>query len=322
LSDRPANLPGGAPLTGSTDLTNGFDLFKGNGSYFGGLRGEYNFALPQHVLGVEPDTSFQSLVAGTTVTSNGGASYGDTALYCGTVRGRVGYVFDNHWLLYGTGGLAWSYEQLKRTQLVDGALPAGTEEGAFRWRFGWAAGAGVEIPVAANWSARAEYLYTGFGSQSRTFVATPETFGSNLPLRQIRFGLNYKLFDDTPTVDSAALITRAPPAPAQDIWAVHGQSTLVSQYAAPFAAPYGGPNSLAANAGRETCDATAYLGLRLWNDAEAWINPEIDQGFRTRLRLGATRLSTSAVRLRRDRGGAVRRPTASSSPGSVGLPWR
>ncbi|MFZ0989947.1 MAG: carbohydrate porin, partial [Xanthobacteraceae bacterium] len=31
--------------------------------------------------------------------------------------------------------------------------------------------------------------------------------------------------------------------------------------------------------GRETWDATAYLGVRLWQGAEFWIDPEIDQGF-------------------------------------------
>jgi hypothetical protein len=85
-----ANPPGGAPLIGSTDLTNGFDLFKGNGSYFGGLQGGYNFVLPQHVLlGVEADTSSPSLVAGTTVTSNGGASYGDSLFLKGSL-GKYG----------------------------------------------------------------------------------------------------------------------------------------------------------------------------------------------------------------------------------------
>jgi high affinity Mn2+ porin len=33
------------------------------------------------------------------------------------------------------------------------------------------------------------------------------------------------------------------------------------------------------NQGRETWDATLYLGVRLWNGAEFWIDPEIDQGF-------------------------------------------
>jgi high affinity Mn2+ porin len=182
-SDWSASQVGGIGSVGRTDLTNGFDLFKGSGSFIGGFQGGYNVVLPSRVLfGVEADASFPNLMAGTSVgaTNTGVASYGDTVLHTGTVRGRIGYVFDNDWLAYGTGGFAWTYDQLERTQLVGGALPAGTEEGAFLWRFGWAAGAGVEIPVAPSWSARAEYLYTGFGGASRTFAATPEVFNSNL----------------------------------------------------------------------------------------------------------------------------------------------
>src|SRR5262249_57329952 len=46
-----------------------------------------------------------------------------------------------------------------------------------------------------------------------------------------------------------------------------------------FPAPYRGPNSLSPDRGAQTADATLYLGARLWSGAEAWINPEIDQGF-------------------------------------------
>jgi high affinity Mn2+ porin len=271
---------GGALSTGSTDLTNGFDVFKGSGSYFGGVQGGYNFVLPSRVMfGVEADIAFPSSIAGTSVSNTGIASYGDRILHSGTMRGRFGYIFNNNWLAYGTGGLAWAYDQLSRTQLIDGALPAGTEEGASLGRFGWSAGAGIEIPVTPNWSASAEYLYTGLDSPSRRFAATPEVFDSNLSLHEVSFGLNYRLFNDAPATNSVELITKASSAPTEDIWAVHGQTTFVSQYAAPFAAPYSGPNSLAANAGRETFDATAYAGLRLWQGAEVWINPEIDQGF-------------------------------------------
>jgi high affinity Mn2+ porin len=90
--------------------------------------------------------------------------------------------------------------------------------------------------------------------------------------------LNYKLFEDIPS-QGASPTARAPVLPVEQIWAVHGQTTFVEQYAAPFHAPYGGLNSLTPNSGRETSDATAYVGLRLWEGAEAWINPEIDQGF-------------------------------------------
>jgi high affinity Mn2+ porin len=279
-SDWSSHSPGGF-VTGATDLTNGFDLFKGSGSFFGGLQGGYNVVLPSHLLlGIEADASFPNLVSGTGsgVTDAGVASYGDTMLHSGTVRGRLGYVLSNNWLVYGTAGFAWSYDQLARTQLIAGALPAGTKEDAFLWRLGWTAGAGVEIPVAPGWSARAEYLYKDFGNADSHFAASSEAFTSNLHTQEVRFGLNYKLSDNEGG-SSSALITKAPPAPMEDIWAVHGQTTFVTQYAAPFRTPYSGPNSLTPNQGRETWDATAFVGLRLWNGAEAWVNAEIDQGF-------------------------------------------
>jgi len=276
---RPVSPRGGS--SGTSDLTSGFDLFKGSGSFFGGLQGGYNVVLPSRfMLGVETDASFPNSVAGISVgvANNGSANYSDTVLHSGTVRGRIGYVLDNNWLVDGAGGFAWSYDQLNRTQVTGGTLPPEADEGAFLWRFGWAAGAGLEIPVAPNWSARGEYLYTGVDSQSRTFAGTPEVFNSNLSLHQVRLGLNYQLSDDIPA-GGAGLITKVPAGPTEDIWAVHGQTTLVGQYAAPFRAPYSGQNSLAANAVRETWDATAFVGLRLWKGAEAWVNPEIDQGY-------------------------------------------
>jgi high affinity Mn2+ porin len=279
-SDWSADQFGGIS-SGRIDLTNGCDVFKGSGSFFAGLQGGYNVVLPSRILfGVEADASFPNSVAGASVgaSNTGIVSHGDTVLDSGTMRGRAGHVFDNNWLVYGTGGFAWSYDQLKRMQLSGGVLSPGMDEGAFLWRLGWAAGAGVEVPVAPNWSARLEYLYTAFDGSSRTFAATPEVFDSNLSLHQVRFGLNHKLFEDAPN-QGASAITRAPALAAEQIWAVHGQTTFVEQYAAPFRAPYSGPNSLAPNSGRETWDATAYLGLRLWEGAEAWINPEIDQGF-------------------------------------------
>jgi high affinity Mn2+ porin len=61
-------------------------------------------------------------------------------------------------------------------------------------------------------------------------------------------------------------------------WAVHGQFTYVEQDTNAFSAPYAGRNSLTPSQGRETTDATLYLGTRLWRDAELWIAPELDQG--------------------------------------------
>lgn len=63
-------------------------------------------------------------------------------------------------------------------------------------------------------------------------------------------------------------------------WALHGQSTVIVQYHPAFRSPYRGTNSLdPGSRGNETVNATAYLGARLWDGAEAWANGEIDQGF-------------------------------------------
>ncbi len=62
-------------------------------------------------------------------------------------------------------------------------------------------------------------------------------------------------------------------------YAIHGQATYVDQGTNAFSAPYSGPNSLSPASSRETVDATLFLGVRPWCDAELWVTPEIDQGF-------------------------------------------
>jgi high affinity Mn2+ porin len=67
--------------------------------------------------------------------------------------------------------------------------------------------------------------------------------------------------------------------PGDERFAVHGQMTYVNQWADDFNSPYAGPNSLTPLNSRETVDATLFVGARLWSGAEAWVTPEIDQGF-------------------------------------------
>jgi len=43
----------------------------------------------------------------------GQESFSETVLDMGTVRGRIGYA-PGDWLLYATGGFAWTYDQLMR----------------------------------------------------------------------------------------------------------------------------------------------------------------------------------------------------------------
>jgi high affinity Mn2+ porin len=83
-------------------------------------------------------------------------------------------------------------------------------------------------------------------------------------------------------IDSGSLPTQASLQGSQeqssDRFSIHGQATYVEQETQGFNAPYSGPNSLSPNSGRETIDTTLFAGARLWSGAEAWINPEIDQG--------------------------------------------
>jgi high affinity Mn2+ porin len=278
------------PSSGSLDVFNMFDAFKGTGSFFSGLQAGYSHTFPSRlVLGIEGDVSFPNSIAGSqTIVSPliGQASYAETAELSGTLRGRLGYAAD-HWLIYGTAGFAWSYDQFTRTQLagtpLGGTAVSGTVESSLKIRTGWAAGAGVEVPVATDWTARLEYLFTGFGTHGVAFPAGAQRFDSDLALHALRLGLNYRLGSDGSKPENLFGIA----APETDVWALHGQTTFVNQYAFPFRTPYRGRNSLDSNSGRETWDVTLYAGLRLWSGAELWINPEIDQGFGLSSTVGA-----------------------------------
>jgi high affinity Mn2+ porin len=274
---------GAAPLHGSLDLFNAYDGFKGTGSYYAGLQAGYNRMLPSGwLLGAEMDFSAPNTVAGSqTMTSaaSGQASYTDTVLDSGTLRGRVGYAFDN-WLVYGTGGVAWTYDKLERTQLAGSPLGAdvaiGTTQAALLWRWGWAAGAGIETPIAPNWTAKVEFLATEFGNRTKNFSLAGQAYTSDLSMQSLRLGVNYQFGADLSKSD---VFTKGVPPLDLDNFAIHGQTTFVEQYALPFRAPYAGQNSLAANSGRETLDVSLYLGYRPWQGAEIWVDPEIDQGF-------------------------------------------
>ena len=278
--------PAGSPephASGSLDLYNWPHLSGGTGSYFGGLQAGYNVITPSRfLLGVETDALFPNTVSDTQTFSSplvGQATYQDTVLASGTVRGRLGYAFDP-WLLYGTGGLAWAHERLTCTQLTGASTPAcgssGTAENTTLSQLGWTIGAGIAVPIAPKWSATLEYQYSDFGHNNVTFPGGAQTFRSDLALHSVQLGINYHLGDAAGLAD---IISKGPTPLELDWLALHGQTTFVGQYAPSFHAPYHGPHSLNSNEARETWDVTLYAGIRLWEGAEFWINPEVDQGF-------------------------------------------
>jgi high affinity Mn2+ porin len=264
-------------ISGSLDLAQPIDTFKESGSFFAGIQAGYNYMLlNRFVVGVEADASFPSFpnldrisIGGISIVNSptfGQESYSETVLSSGTLRGRIGYA-PGHWLFYATGGFAWSYDRLTLTNLTTGMsdLP-------FLWRLGWAAGAGVEAPIAPHWTARLEYLFTDYGNSNVFFANNGQSFTSNFSLHELRIGVNYQFGN------SAKPST--PAAPDPDNINFHGQTTFSWQGYPAFRSPYQGPNSLPGSGeGREITDATLAAGVRLWQGAELWIDPEIDQGF-------------------------------------------
>ena len=67
--------------------------------------------------------------------------------------------------------------------------------------------------------------------------------------------------------------------PASD-HVLRGETTFVYQGHPSFRSPYSGENSLTGSKeAKETWSATLYIGCKLWEGADLWINPEVNQGF-------------------------------------------
>jgi len=134
----------------------------------GGLQAGYNWQSGQWVFGGEADLQL-------TGADDTFAPWKFSNPWFGTLRGRVGYAMNNI-LFYGTGGLA--YGSLKGNLF-------GLEE--TRTQVGWTMGAGAELGLTPNWSAKVEYLYMDLSSRAYSITGTSNGLSANI----LRFGLNY-----------------------------------------------------------------------------------------------------------------------------------
>jgi high affinity Mn2+ porin len=68
--------------------------------------------------------------------------------------------------------------------------------------------------------------------------------------------------------------------PDSDVWNIHAQTTVLPQGYGPIHSPYTGPDSLPGGGQMQaTWTSTAFLGVRLWQGAEFYFDPELTQGF-------------------------------------------
>jgi outer membrane immunogenic protein len=160
-------------------LTNGAttNVDIGGNSLSAGLFGGYNHQLnPNWVVGGEADITWMNTKGGKVYSSNvynGGSTWG------GSLRGRVGYVWDQ-FMFYGTGGLALGN--------VEFAGPLGSNSAT---KFGYVLGLGVEGKVTENLFARAEYLYTSLASGDYA-VGTGNNIRGSGDYHTVRLGVGYR----------------------------------------------------------------------------------------------------------------------------------
>jgi outer membrane immunogenic protein len=115
----------------------------------------------------------------------------------GTVRGRAGVLVSPQVLLYATGGLA--YGEVKTNETIGLAALTGFSNKDVK--VGYTVGAGIEGMIAANWTAKLEYLYVDLGRVSGSFL-TPiaalgggflsSNYSSRITDNVLRVGVNYK----------------------------------------------------------------------------------------------------------------------------------
>jgi high affinity Mn2+ porin len=244
---------------------------NGFGSLFGGVQAGYNYLLPSRILlGVEADISFPNYLgvddrAWTRMRPDGSEIFHKID-YVATARGRLGYVFDR-WLVYATGGFAWSQARFQQVLGDD-------EDKVLRTLTGWTVGAGAELAIGAGWTARLEYLHASLSGADATLPSGLRVT-SAFDFDVVRIGLNRRIvpWEEVKDADEKSWS-------GSDRWEIHGQTTYIQQGYPAFRSPYQGENSFTPNAQtRNTWSTSAFLGVRAWQGGEIYYNPELLQGF-------------------------------------------
>lgn len=198
-----------------------------NGPLFGGQIGYNKMFTERMLLGVEVDLDGASIdeighSATTSLTSLGqvpsgistnGYSVHENTYLLGSVRGRIGMTVGDQWkisqmmqhpmLAYFTAGYAWRSINTD-VSAAGNVTPFNYSQFAndsFTKSNGtYTVGAGLEMKIANNWSARCEYLYYGFNNTTSHNLYFPNTSPSgagitssfsNKDINVIRIGVNY-----------------------------------------------------------------------------------------------------------------------------------
>ncbi len=243
----------------------------------GGFQAGYNHVTGSGLLlGAEAEFAFPAILRSNlqqTIAALGPSVVNDNVQIYGSLRGRVGQTFGD-WLVYGTGGFAYDRDRLNTTDFASG----GVDDNVYVWRPGFTAGAGVEVLLTANLSAKIEYAFFDFDRANTYLPAAGETYASDLRFQTFKLGLNYH-FNDDPVAPGTTGGVLSPS--VRDNLSLHAQTTIIGQTDLPFPAAYAGPNSLNQfGETRDTFSVTGFFGLKdPFEGTEFYFNPEPFQGF-------------------------------------------
>lgn len=190
-------------FTGGTAIgdTHFADPVPMNGAAFmGGLKLGYGLmVLPNVYAGVETDAQYRTGIAGGT-NGIGGYASGSRDGYVGTVRGKLGYVFLDRFMVYGTGGFAYGHVVAPKSwsglNVIGPGYGAGVSQGN-AFLPGVAFGGGLQVGLFAGLSVNVEYLYIHFQHSYPTFNTATASGAFNMgvcnisAMHGVRVGVNY-----------------------------------------------------------------------------------------------------------------------------------
>jgi outer membrane immunogenic protein len=181
--DYGANVLG---ITPGTQASSPFDFTGFEGGPTIGCDRQWN----NIVLGVEGDWGWSSGSGEAIETAFPAFRLRAREHWVGTLRARLGYVVTPSWLLYVTGGAAWT--SVSWANFIPGTGIFTEDRHSIA---GWVAGFGTEHAFNNRWSIKAEAIYIDYGTKTFLSPADPISGAAyNVRLTEWigRLGLNYK----------------------------------------------------------------------------------------------------------------------------------
>jgi len=153
---------------------------KPDGAIVGGYAGyDHQFDGSPVVVGVETDLNYNTAHDS---KANAGGRIRNDLNWSGATRARIGYAMDNV-MVYGAGGVAYGEHKVKARV---GAASSSDDKTAI----GYTVGGGVEAKVADNVTARVDYRYNDYGTDS--FKVPGGKVKSDLTENRLTAGVAYK----------------------------------------------------------------------------------------------------------------------------------